>query len=75
MKTLNEIIAELEKITTNPTDGALESDGYYLAKDSLYYLKEYQQRLLNIILKEKELNFNKNNYIKGIYEKNRKPFR
>ena len=74
MKTLNEIIDELEKIMANPTDGALESEGYYLAKDTLYYLKEYQQRLLNIVLKEKELNFNKNNYIKGIYEKNHKSF-
>ena len=39
MKTLSEVIKALEKCMT---DDAIESEGVYLAKDSLYYLKEYQ---------------------------------
>jgi len=59
MKTLNGVIAELEKIVENPTDGALESEGYYLAQDSLYYLKKYQNRLINLDIIEQQTNFNK----------------
>jgi len=71
MKTLNEIITELEKIVENPTDGALESEGYYLAQDSLYYLKKYQNKLINFDVMEQQTDFNKKNLIKGIqYAKN-----
>jgi len=59
MKTLNGVITELEKIVENPTDGALESEGYYLAQDSLYYLKKYQNRLINLDIIEQQTNFNK----------------
>lgn len=44
MKTLNRLIEALEEIVANPTEGDFESEGYYLAKDSLYYLKEYQEK-------------------------------
>jgi len=71
MKTLNGVIAELEKIVENPTDGALESEGYYLAQDSLYYLKKYQNKLINFDVMEQQTDFNKKNLIKGIqYAKN-----
>ena len=39
MKTLNETIKDLEKCMT---DNAIESEGFYLAADSLFYLKEYR---------------------------------
>ena len=45
MKTLDGVIEALEGIVGNQTDGDLESEGYYLAKDSLYYLKAYQSDL------------------------------
>jgi len=71
MKTLNGVITELEKIVENPTDGALESEGYYLAQDSLYYLKKYQNKLINFDVMEQQTDFNKKNLIKGIqYAKN-----
>ena len=41
MKTLNEVIKDLEKCIT---DDAIESEGVYLATDALHYLKEYQDR-------------------------------
>ena len=39
MKTLDEVIKDLEKCIT---DDAIESEGFYLATDSLFYLKEYR---------------------------------
>ena len=40
MKTLKEVIKALENVALADTDG--ESEGYFLATDSLHYLKEYQ---------------------------------
>ena len=42
MKTLEEVIKAIEEMTANPTEGDYENEGYYLAKDSLFYLKEYR---------------------------------
>ena len=42
MKTLDEVIKALEKCMA---DDAIESEGFYLATDALYYLKEYQEHL------------------------------
>lgn len=39
MKTLDEVVRALEKCMA---DDAIESEGVYLAKDALFYLKEYQ---------------------------------
>ena len=50
MKNLNEVIKSLNEIVQNPTEGDLESEGWYLARDSLFFLKTYQKLL------EKELN-------------------
>ena len=44
MKTLDEVIKDLEKCMT---DNAIESEGFYLATDSLFYLKEYRWILEN----------------------------
>lgn len=41
MKTLNEVIKALENVALADTDG--ESEGYFLAVDSLHYLKEYRE--------------------------------
>ena len=45
MKTLNELIEDLKEITANPTEGDYENEGYYLAKDTLHYLMEYQEHM------------------------------
>ena len=44
MKTLDRLIEALKEMITNPTEGDFENEGYYLAKDSLYYLKEYREK-------------------------------
>ena len=41
MKTLDEVIKALEKCMA---DDAIESEGFYLATDVLYYLKEYWKK-------------------------------
>ena len=41
MKTLNEVIKALENVALADTDG--ESEGYFLAVDSLHYMKEYKR--------------------------------
>ena len=41
MKTLDGLIKDLTEMTANPTEGDYENEGYYLAKDTLHYLKEY----------------------------------
>ena len=41
MKTLDEVIKALEEMVFL-TDADSESEGYYLAMDSIHYLKEYQ---------------------------------
>ena len=41
MKTLDEVIKALEKCMA---DDAIESEGFYLATDALYYLKEYWEK-------------------------------
>ena len=47
MKTLEEVIKAIEEMTANPTEGDYENEGYYLAKDSLFYLKEYRDNREN----------------------------
>lgn len=43
MKTLDNLIKTLEEILPNPpTEYDLESEGYYIQKDVIHYLKEYQ---------------------------------
>lgn len=42
MKTLDELIKDLTEMTANPTEGDYENEGYYLAKDTLLYLKMYR---------------------------------
>lgn len=42
MKTLNEVIKEIER--SIKTDADSESEGHFLAIDSLHYLREYQER-------------------------------
>lgn len=42
MKTLDGLIKDLTEMTANPTEGDYENEGYYLAKDTLHYLKEYR---------------------------------
>lgn len=46
MKTLDEVIKALEMCTA---DDAIESEGAYLTKDVLSYLKEYKERKTRII--------------------------
>lgn len=41
MKTLDEVIKALEKCMA---DDVIESEGFYLATDALYYLKEYWEK-------------------------------
>ena len=43
MNTLEGVIKELEEMTYNPNEADYENQGYYLARDSLYYLKKYKQ--------------------------------
>lgn len=42
MKTLDGLIEDLTEMTANPTEGDYENEGYYLAKDTLLYLKMYR---------------------------------
>lgn len=42
MKTLNEVIKKIER--SIKTDADSESEGHFLAIDSLHYLREYQER-------------------------------
>ena len=47
MKTLDDVIEELNRIVQNPTEGDYENEGYYLALDTLHYLKEYRNMKKN----------------------------
>ena len=44
MKSLNGLIKALEEMISLTEDKS-ESEGYFLAKDSIYYLKKYQEHL------------------------------
>ena len=56
MKTLDNLIKTLEEILPNPpTEYDLESEGYYIQKDVLQYLKEYQT-LIHILSLNTEVN-------------------
>lgn len=51
MKSLNELIETLENILPNPpTEYDLENEGYYIQKDVLQYLKEYQTLIYTLSL-------------------------
>ena len=54
MKTLDRLIEALEEMIENPTKGDFENEGYYIAKDSLYYLKEYQDTIKKLENCQKE---------------------
>ncbi len=59
MKNLNELIKTLEDILPNPpTESDLESEGYYIQQDVIYYLKEYQT-LIKILNQNTELKIGK----------------
>jgi hypothetical protein len=42
MVTLDEIIEDLEEMIANPTEADYENQGYWMALESLKYLKEYR---------------------------------
>jgi len=42
MVSLNEIIQDLEEMTANPNESDYENQGYWMAVDSIYWLKQYR---------------------------------